>query len=87
MADKKRKMSEAEIDAYLKEMHEGLSKHLDAMQQIVPPGYVLTFVARHPDVPGGHMILTKDADLEAVADCILDNKGRVVVEGDKHGKA
>jgi hypothetical protein len=82
--DNHRQMSDAELDNYLKEMHAKLTEHLDTMQGILPPGYLITFVARHPEVQGAEMILTKDANLEAVADAILANH-RTVVKGDLEG--
>lgn len=71
-----RPMTDAEIDQYVKDMQRGVTVHLDAIQKLLPPGYIITFVARHPEATDAHMILSKDSNLEAVADCILQNKSQ-----------
>lgn len=85
MPDNHREMSDTELDVYLKDMHAKLTKHLDDMQKILPPGYLITFVARHPQVIGAEMILTKDGNLEAVADAVLANH-KTIVKGDVEGE-
>lgn len=69
-----RPMTDAEIDQYVEDMRKGIVVHLDAIQKLLPPGYLMTFVARHPDAPDAYMVLSKDDRLETVADIVLQNK-------------
>ena len=75
---KTRKMSDAEIDLYLQDMHKNIGKKLDEIKAMLPPGYLVTLVARHPDVAGGQMILTEDTDAQGIAKAILDEKTKIV---------
>ena len=74
MAKKQRKMTEAEADEYLANMQQGIRKHLDGIQTLLPPGYAITFVARHVAIEDAQLILSKDPDIEAVANALLKAK-------------
>lgn len=78
MAKKERKMTEAEAEIYMQELNQNVGALLNAIQKALPPKYIITLVARHPEIPEAQMIWTKDDNLEAVADAVLDNKAKTV---------
>ena len=75
--DNERPMTDAEVDIYLREMHVKLGKKLDEIKEILPPGYTLTLIARHLELPGAQIILSNDKDFEAVSKALLDNKTKM----------
>lgn len=48
---------------------------LASIEGQLPPGYKLTFIARHPRIPNAQMVVSDDNDLEAVAHELLTAKG------------
>ena len=70
---KNRKMSEAELDAYLNNLNTAVGQKLNEIRKLMPPGYKITLVCRHEQVDKAHMIFTDDSNLEGVANAVLGN--------------
>lgn len=71
MAKKHRKPTEGEVTDYINKMQTDVAAKMDEIQKLVPPGYMITLVCRHPTMNGAGFVFTKDKNLEAVADEVL----------------
>lgn len=69
-----KKMTEAQTQEYTTKMQDAISELLGQIQNVLPPGYAITFVARHMTVSDAQLILSKDSDIEAVARLLLNAK-------------
>lgn len=67
----KRKLTDAELNQYIADLQKNVAEHLDAIQHLVPPGFYITLVVRHHDTAGAGFVMTKDKNLEAVANEVL----------------
>lgn len=56
---------------------------LNAIQKALPPKYIYPRWWPVTEIPEAQMIWTKDDNLEAVADAVLDNKAKTVKRVDK----
>lgn len=72
---KQRKMSEGEISTYIAEMQTNVGAKLDEIKALLPNGYVLTLVARIPDVEDADLLFTNDGNLEAVVKAVSKQVG------------
>lgn len=69
--DNERKMTDAEVEQHIQEMNTQIAALLNAAQKVLPPKYMITLIARHPEIPEANMVWSKESDMEKVADAVL----------------
>lgn len=65
-----------QAEARLRHIHVVAGNMLNRLNQLLPDGYKLTLIARHPNIPNAQMVVSDDTDLEAVANALLTAKAR-----------